>query len=159
MIAAVLSTPKALRKMTQLSEMDRAWLVAGLTLAGVTAQDIADRMRCSLRLVRAIRAEELTQFAVVAQAQNRTLGDDLRSERCEHAVTRRDLSEAQAELERLRAQFDQVLDAHLAGQLKTFPRCGHPMVPYNTYEHGGKRWCRTCGRERKAEARKALAAV
>ncbi|WP_082945090.1 hypothetical protein [Mycobacterium sp. 852013-50091_SCH5140682] len=159
MIAAVLSTPKSSRKMTQLSEMDRAWLVAGLTLAGVTAQDIADRMRCSLRLVRAIRAEDLTQFAVVAQTQNRTLGDDLRTERCEHAVTRRNLAEAQADLERLRAQFDQIVDAHMTGQLQVFKRCGHPMVPYNTYEHGGRKWCRTCGRERKAERRKALAAV
>lgn len=159
MIAAVLSTPKASRKMTELSDMDRSWLVAGLTLAGVTAQDIADRMSCSLRLVRSIRAEDMTQFAVVAQAEGHTLGNDLRAERCDHALTRRQLAESRAETERLRAQFDQVLDAHMTGQLQVFKRCGHPMVPYNTYEHGGRRWCRTCGRNRKAEARKALAAV
>jgi hypothetical protein len=158
MVAAVLSTPKASRKMTELSDADRAWLVAGLTLAGVTAQDIADRMGCSLRLVRSIRAEDITQMAVVAQTETRALGDDLRTERCDHALTRRNLAEAEAELERLRAQFDQIVDAHMTGELKTFPRCGHEMVPYNTYEHGGRKWCRRCGRERKAERRKLLAA-
>ncbi|UVT31438.1 DNA binding protein [Mycobacterium phage Mask] len=159
MVAAVLSMPKASRKMTELSDADRAWLVAGLTLAGVTAQDIADRLGCSLRLVRSIRAEDITQMAYIAQQETLKLGDELRSERCLHAVTRRELADARAEVERLRAQVDQLVDAHMTGELRVFPKCGHPMVPYNTYEHGGRRWCRECARLRKQEKRKRRAVV
>lgn len=153
MVAAVLSSPKAWRGMTQLCDWDRAWLVAGLTLAGMTAKDIAERLGCSLRLVRSIRAEDRTQACVAAQEDNHLLTDDLRTERCEHGLTRRELTEALAANERLQMQFDQLIDAHLTGRIETF-RCGHPMVPYNTYEHGGKRYCREHRRIRKAEARR-----
>lgn len=156
MVAAVLSMPKASRKMTELSELDRSWLVAGLTLAGVTAQDIADRMGCSLRLVRAIRAESITQFAVVAQTESHALGNELRAERCEHAVTRRTLAEAERDNERLRTQLDQLVEAHAAGTLELF-RCKHPRVKYNVYRHGGKDYCRTCRREYQANRRRASA--
>ncbi|WP_237162362.1 hypothetical protein [Mycolicibacterium fortuitum] len=158
MVAAVLSMPKASRKMTELSDADRSWLVAGLTLAGVTAQDIADRLSCSLRLVRAIRAEDMTQMAVVAQTETRALGDELRAERCDHSVTRRQLAAAEAENARLRAQLDQLVDAHQAGTLDLF-RCGHPRVKYNEYRHGGKSYCRECRRDYQANRRKTLAAV
>ena len=35
------------------------------------------------------------------------------------------------------------------------PRCsrGHEMTKYNTYERGGRRWCRECHRERQATYR------
>ena len=157
MVAAVLSMPKASRKMTELSDADRAWLVAGLTLAGVTAQDIADRLGCSLRLVRSIRAEDITQMAVVAQRMTGELEVALSAERSEHSVTRRDLGEKVSEAERLRLQLDQIVDAHLAGTLTLF-RCGHPRVKYNEYRHGGKPYCRECRRHRQA-ARRTLAAA
>ncbi|OMC08541.1 hypothetical protein [Mycolicibacterium fortuitum] len=158
MVAAVLSMPKASRKMTELSDADRSWLVAGLTLAGVTAQDIADRLSCSLRLVRAIRAEDMTQMAYIAQDETRKLGDDLRVERCEHSVTRRTLAEAEAENSRLRMQLDQLVDAIQAGSVDSF-RCGHPRVKYNVYSHGGKQYCRECRRQYQAQRRKGLIAV
>lgn len=158
MVAAVLSMPKASRKMTELSDADRSWLVAGLTLAGVTAQDIADRLSCSLRLVRAIRAEDMTQVCVVAQRETRELGDELRSERCDHAVTRRSLAESEQENARLRMQLDQLVDALQVGELVKF-RCGHPRVKYNVYSHGGKDYCRSCRREYQANRRKASAPV
>lgn len=153
LVAAVLSAPKANRKMADLAAPDRAWVVAGLTLHGLTAKDIADRLGCSVRLVKSIRAEDMTQVCMVAQTDTRTLGNELRAERCDHAVTRRALAESGAANERLRMQLDQLLDARLTGQVEAF-RCGHPIVPYNTYEHGGKRWCRECGRERKAVSRR-----
>ena len=159
MVAAVLSVPKSSWKMTELSDADRAWLVAGLMLAGVTAQDIADRTGCSKRLVRAIRAEDITQMAWLWQTETRALSDELRVERCEHVLTRREVADARAEVDRLRAQLDQIVDAHVAGTLRTFRRCGHPMVRYNVYEHGGRKWCRECERMRKRESRRALPAV
>ncbi|MHC9292043.1 hypothetical protein ACRCUN_06220 [Mycobacterium sp. LTG2003] len=152
MVAAVLSMPKASRKMTELSDPDRAWLVAGLTLAGMTAEDIAERTSCSRRLVMSIRAEDMTQVCKVAQKQTGEIGDELRAERCQHAVTRRELSDARAETERLRAQLDQLVDAHMAGTLTLF-RCGHPRVRYNIYEHGGKSYCRQCRTDRQAVRR------
>lgn len=45
---------------------DRAWVVAGLTAAGLTADEIADRLHCSLRLVRQIKAEPMTIVATYA---------------------------------------------------------------------------------------------
>lgn len=160
MVAAVLSMPKASRKMTELSDPDRAWLVAGLTLAGVTAEDIAERTGCSRRLVMSIRAEDMTQVCKIAQQMVGELDAALCAERSEHSVTRRDLGEKAREAERLRMQLDQVIDAHLAGTLTLLP-CGHPRVPWNVYSHtvrekGRERrrdFCRTCGSEKSARYR------
>lgn len=154
MVAAVLSSPKAFRKMTELSVADRAWLVAGLTIAGVTAQDIADRTGCSLRLIRAIRAEEITQMAVLAQTETRTLGDELRVEHLEHVATRRRLADAQAEAARLRSQLDQLVAALQRGeQIEVFRTCGHPRLDWNMYRHKGREYCRECNRHRASEYR------
>lgn len=158
MVAAVLSMPKASRKMTELSDPDRAWLVAGLTLAGMTAEDIAERTSCSRRLVMSIRAEDMTQVCKVAQKQTGEIGDELRAERCQHAVTRRELSEARASIERLQVQVDQLIDAMQAGELHTF-NCGHPMVPFNMYRNGGKTYCRKCRTDRQMKRRRGLLAV
>lgn len=159
MVAAVLSMPKASRAMTELSDPDRAWLVAGLTLAGMTAEEIAERTKCSRRLVMSIRAEDMTQVCKVAQQQTGEIGEELSTERCQHSLTRRELSESRAEAERLRVQLDQIIDAYMAGTLDVFRKCGHPRVRYNTYEHGGRQWCRECARDRKAKRRAELKAV
>lgn len=160
MVAAVLSSPKSFRKMTDMCVQDRAWLVAGLTAAGMTAQDIADRTGCSLRLIRAIRAEDITQAFVVAQRETREVSDELRLERIELAASRHDASQSKAEAARLRTQLDQVVDARRAGTLERF-RCGHAKTAYNVYQHGGRKFCRECGRLRKQARRKStsLAAV
>lgn len=154
MVAAVLASPKAWRGMTQLCDWDRAWLVAGLTLANMTAWEIAERLGCSLRLVRSIRAEDRTQACVAAQRDNHELTDDLRTERGEHALTRRDLAEALTREARLQTKLDQIVDRlTTTGKVDTFPRCVHPLVPYNTYEHKGQKRCRECRREWQANLR------
>lgn len=142
-VAAVLSTPKATRKMTDLSGPDRSWLVAGLTLAGMTAQSIAERMSCSLRLVRTVRAEDMTQVCFLAQQQERVLADQLRQAELSHRLMRLELKSA----ERLRRQLDQIVDAHVTGTLSVFPRCGHPKVGYNVYRCRKREYCRTCRTE------------
>jgi hypothetical protein len=48
LIASVLGSPRAFRGMSELGSADRAWLVAGLTLAGLTAGEIASRLSCSV---------------------------------------------------------------------------------------------------------------
>ncbi len=161
MVAAVLSMPKASRAMTELSDPDRAWLVAGLTLAGMTAEEIAERTKCSRRLVMSIRAEDMTQVCKIAQQQTGEISEELSAERCQHSLTRRELAEAQGENDRLRMQLDQLIDTLAVGGSVRFCSKGrHLMLPYNTYRHGGKERCRECRREwqanRKAPATSAL---
>ncbi|MCV7187029.1 hypothetical protein H7I62_01840 [Mycolicibacterium thermoresistibile] len=160
LVAAVMSSPKASRRMTELADPDRCWLVAGLTLAGMTAQDIADRTGCSLRLIRAIRAEPMTQVCVYAHQQVGALSDSLRGEQIDHAATRLELARARDEADRLRMQVDQLLDALTTdGRIETFPRCGHPKVRYNVYAHRGKKYCRECRRNWQAQHRAARRAA
>ena len=51
---------------TELTGPDRAWVVAGLAAAGWTAEDTAAQLRCSLRLIRQIRAEPMCVVATYA---------------------------------------------------------------------------------------------
>jgi hypothetical protein len=45
---------------------DRAWVVAGLCARGLTADESAKLLHCSLRLIRQIRAEPMTRVAYYA---------------------------------------------------------------------------------------------
>lgn len=45
---------------------DRVWAVVSLSALGWTAQEIADRMECSLRLIRNIKAEHAAELASYA---------------------------------------------------------------------------------------------
>lgn len=146
LIEAALSTPKFRITMRELSAPDRAWLVAGLTLAGLTAKEIAARLSCSLRRVRTIRAEDMTHVCLLAQQREASLSGDLRKMELEYRLARIDLDQQGRDLRRLKKQLDQVVDAHLVGTLSLF-RCGHPKVGYNVYRHGGRDYCRSCRRE------------
>lgn len=130
--------------MADLSLADRSWVVAGLTLAGLTAKDIAERLGCSLRLVRSIRAEDMTQVCVLMQSESQNFADELRLSKSEHEVTRREAIEALAEAGRVRRQRDRLLDEKITGG-EVCSR-GHQMDRYNTYvqEKTGKRFCRAC---------------
>jgi hypothetical protein len=131
--------------MADLSVPDRCWLVAGLTLARLTADDIADRMRCSLRLVRTIRAEDMTQVCLRIQQETEHFTDELRLARSEHRAAITALESMTRERDRLRGQLDRLLDAHLAGDC---PRCGTPVAGYNAYTWRGRTFCRECHRRR-----------
>ena len=158
MVAEVWATPKSFVHMTKLSAADRAWLVAGLSVRGMVAEEIADRTHCSLRLIRTIRSWEMTQVCRWVHEQTAVLEAELSGERSGHALTRRELGDARRESARLRGQLDQLVDALTAGgRVETF-RCGHPKVRYNTYCNGGKSYCRECRRDRQA-ARRAVHAA
>jgi len=146
MVEAALSTPKFRRRMNELSGPDRSWLVAGLTLAGLTAQAIADRLSCSLRLVRTIRAEDMTQVCLIAQSREAALHDEMRKMELEYRLARLGMDAKEAENNRLRMQLDQIIDAHSAGGMSTFRRCGHPKVRYNVYRYRDREYCRECRR-------------
>ena len=131
-----------------MSGPDRSWLVAGLTLAGVTAQDIADKMSCSLRLVRTIRAEDMTQVCYLAQQQLATMADDLRQAELNQRLTARELTKSRAETERVQGRLDQITDKLAVGEpIRTCYR-GHPLLDDDdVYRSGGRAYCRECNRE------------
>jgi hypothetical protein len=138
--------------MADLSTPDRCWLVAGLTLARLTAEDIADRMRCSLRLVRTIRAEDMTQVCLRMQQETHTFTDEIRLARSEHRAAVASVAALTAERDRLRAQIDRMLDAHMLGE-PPCRGCGTSMTGYNVYVHRTRRFCRECHRQRQARYR------
>lgn len=143
--------------MQDLPGPDRSWLVAGLTVHGLTAKDIADRTGCSIRLVKSIRAEDMTQVCVVALRETRAFTDELRLVRSELAVLDRTKSDVEAELGRVRLQLDRLIDAQITGGAVPVCSAGHAMTAYNTYiqKSSGKRFCRECHRDRQARYRAA----
>lgn len=177
LVAAVLSVPRTTFKLTDLNWHDRCWLVAGLGKkvlgeAGLTAQEIANRTRCSLRLVRDIRAEELTQGFVVAHKLNAALTSELSSERSVHSATRRNLEERTYAGDQLQKRFDQLIEAMAKakrkaqfsdkpdkqGNLVKLCSKNHPIVGYNLYRYTDKNGhtreiCRECNRQRVAKCR------
>lgn len=98
---------------------DRAWVVAGLSALGLTADEIADRLKCSLRLVRQIKAEPMTIVATYA------LGVQDKLDRARLLITRqreehqRELRRAAAQLARCRWQRDQYIDKQHADKRRT----------------------------------------
>lgn len=141
------------RKMSQLCSSDRSWVVAGLTLAGLTAEDIADRLSCSLRLVRSIRAEDMTQVCVQMQSETDNFANELRLSRASNAAQTARIAELSSELDRVKAKLCRVLDAHMG--VKKCGRCETPMTGYNVYTHDatGKDFCRECHRRRQQQYR------
>lgn len=109
LVDAVLVTGRSSVPLTRLSQQDRAWLVSGLTLAGLTADQIANRTGCSIRLVKAVRADPATMVATAARVEAAGLERELRAERCARAVLARRVSELGRELKRVRSQRDQLI--------------------------------------------------
>ena len=128
-----------------LTDADRAWAVAGLQLAGLTVEEVADLLKCSKRLIITVRTTPL--FAVCLYAQTETANWcnelSLASSGFKHVATERD--SLAVELERTRGKLARLLDGHIVGT-PTCSRCGTPWDRGNTYFHGGKRRCRNCNR-------------
>lgn len=168
MVAEVSATPKSFVHMTKLSSADRAWLVAGLSVRGMVAEEIADRTHCSLRLIRTIRSWEMTQVCRWVHERTAVLEAELSGERSQHSHTRRELEESGRRESRLRGQVDQLVAKLSAGEKVAKFRCGHLMVDWNTYIQRGvdgegrefsREFCRECNNARAAryrERRKAL---
>lgn len=102
--------------MKDLCEEDRSWIVAALTVQGWTAVAIADRLRCSLRLVQTIKTEPMTLMARYAWEQAAALA----KEQAERAGEQRSHAAQalgwEAERARLCAQRDALLEALAAAR-------------------------------------------
>lgn len=154
LVPAILASGKRVDGMKQLDGPDRCWVVAGLTVAGLTAEDIADRLDCSLRLVRSIRAEDMTQVCVIMARESRNFADELRLARADAKAKTQELDETNAELVRTKGQLSRLIDAQIVGA-RLCGKCGTPMVGYNVYVHKktGKEYCRECHRRRQQNYR------
>ena len=155
LVPAVLAAPRATRPMADLAGPDRAWVVAGLTLAGMTAEEIADRLACSLRLVRTIRAEDMTAVCLLYQAESEHFADELRLARSEAGRLTSELADAHAQIRALRDQVARLIGTPLCR------KCGEPLVGYNLYVEPGskRRRCRNCHRNRQKDWRAKRSAV
>lgn len=140
----------------KLTTADRCWVVAGLTLADRTAEDIAERLGCSLRLVRTIRADPMTQVCVFYQTEVSTFEAELRMANSDHRNLAAQLNETEAELARAKRQLARLINPAAAGEV--FMRCGHEKTRYNVYEWTDSRGkvkqaCRTCHAKRESDRR------
>ncbi|QFP94693.1 hypothetical protein I5G59_gp73 [Mycobacterium phage LilMcDreamy] len=131
-------------RMDDLCGADRAWAVVVMTDdEGLTADEIADRLDCSLRLVRTVLAGPevvLTRlYRAEVEAFERTL--DMTGGEVQRLATA--LGETEADRDRIQHQRDRLLQSALAEREGQTFRCGCPMTRYNTYvSPRGKRGCR-----------------
>lgn len=154
LVAAVLAKPRHHSELA--SKTDKCWVVAGLTADGMVAEDIADRLKCSLRLIRTLIADPRTKVFRMYLAAMEASVQELALVQHELRTTTIALDQRTAELARMTAQRNRLIDMAAVGEpIKLCRRGQHIMDRYNTYEHPatGKRSCRTCRREAKARSR------
>lgn len=127
---------------------DRCWLIAGLRAEGLTAEDIRDRLHCSLRLVRSLIALDMTTVCRMYHTEAKAFAEELRLTQHELGVRTQELANVAAEAGRVREQRDRMIDAAMTGgQIKLCHR-NHVMDKYNTYTRpDGREECRTCRNE------------
>lgn len=95
---------------TKMSEPDRAYVVAVLTRRGESADRIADRLHCSARLVKRIRAEPLTQQIRRAEhAEEQLKAAVSRAESCTE-LRHREQQLADDATTRIRTQLDELVE-------------------------------------------------
>jgi len=89
---------------------DRAHVVTELTRRGLTANEVADRLSCSLRFVRNVQADPVTAVYVYAAAQRDAAAALDADHRRTVARLTRERDEQRAAAERYRAQRDDLID-------------------------------------------------
>lgn len=124
--------------MADLAAPDRAWVVAHLTAEGMTAADAADRLGCSLRLVKTVRADPMTAVVGLLIAETAAFEGESRLLRSELSATTRDAAALTSLVADLRTQI-----ARLTGEQRC--RAGHRLTPWNSYRRpDGRTECREC---------------
>lgn len=153
LVPAMLVVPRWPKRLTEYEEPDRCWIVAGLTLADWSAEEIVHRIGGSIRLIRDIRSKPMTSLCTLMHEEMEKLTKELRLSEIDRAATEHELAQTTREAERLRLQRDQVLKAKQAGKQVEKFNCGCPKLEHNIYRKGGREWCRECGRQRLARYR------
>lgn len=154
LLTVVLNNPHSPRKLTEMPAEDRCHLVAGLTAHGWSAKEIRHRCGGSIRLVKFLRAEPLTQVCRWAIEEVEKVAREARAEKALRLATQSDLEQSRRREIRLRAQNDQLVAALKAGvRVELCSKGLHLMVDYNTYRNGGKQRCRACRQDWEAANR------
>lgn len=87
-----------------LTDADRVWVVVNLSALGWTAQEIADRLCCSLRLIRNIKAEHAAELATYAMSLRSQILAIAGTCRIELMAMRQLIDTQAAQLDQLRRQ-------------------------------------------------------
>ena len=125
-----------------LSEPDRAWVVAGLKRMGYTAEFTAERLGCAVRSVRSVWANAGVIVALYLDEAD-SFGDTLRMNETELRRLVKTLADAEGARDRYKLQLDRLLAVHLAEKEGQRHRCGCPITRYGTYiSPEGKIGCR-----------------
>jgi hypothetical protein len=107
--ALVLSVRSRTVPIARLAAPDRAWVVAALTLDGWTVRAIADRLKCSLRLIQQIKAEPMTHMAVFAMSTERALLEERNLRRLEGRLAAHETAALQDRVTALTEQRDRLI--------------------------------------------------
>lgn len=108
--ALVLTVRTRALPISELSGPDRAWVVAALTVQGWTVSAIAERLRCSLRLVQDIKAEPMTKVALYALQLEDDLANERRLRRMEERLATQGVAHLERRIQQLTTQRDILLD-------------------------------------------------
>ena len=147
-------TGRCPRRYQDLAPADRAWVVAGLSRSGLTAEKIAGLLGCSLRTVRVWQAEPMTIVCQRYMREVEAFTGELRLIRSEHTRLTSELEAAQRETRRLHERLVRVTSPRTPAGAPLCPKNQHEMTAYNSYtDPTGRVWCRDCHRERQAEHR------
>ena len=152
LVPAMLVVPRWPKRLTEYEEPDRCWIVAGLTLADWSAEEIVHRIGGSIRLIRDIRSKPMTSLCTLMHEEMEKLTKELRLSEIDRAATEHELAQTTREAERLRLQRDQVIEKRKAGKpVDVFP-CGHSKSSWNLYRQtgtrsNGRKFTRECCRE------------
>lgn len=139
--ALVLTVRTRSLEMKDLSGPDRSWIVASLTVQGWTVAAIADRLRCSLRLVQTIKTEPMTQVALYALGLASELADERALRRLEASSAAAQATIHEAAISRLSAQRDALLtqvQMIMKGQARVAAAPAVPRVRRTPRSAGGR---------------------
>jgi hypothetical protein len=130
--------------MDDLNDADRAWVVVVMTDdEAMTADEIADRLSCSVRLVRTLLAGAGVALCRLYRAEVEAFTRTLDMTGGEVTRLASELADKTAECARVVVQRDRLIGVALAERAGETHRCGCPVTRYNTYvDPRGKRQCR-----------------
>lgn len=151
MVAAVIAAPVARTPITRLSSADRCWLVAALTLSGWSVAEIQNKIGGSERLTKSVRAEPGFDVAFWAQQKIAAMESELAAWSGRWRDERRVSAQLRVEIDRLRAQRAELIDAVRKNNPVDFCKRGHPLVGWNVYKNNGRRFCQECRRVRRQQ--------
>lgn len=114
-------------RMADLSLADRSWVVAGLQAGGLTAGETAMRLRCSLRLIRTIRADPMTSVCLFAMEQSVVMAAACAQLQRQVADAQRQTFVEAQRLNTMKAERDRLVDT-LAGRKPAAVRPGDRLI-------------------------------